>query len=875
MPSLSGTASAPGPRSTSPSPSLSFSTNRTPTSSYFEDGRTASLPPPPPAVAAPSAQPAQSPTSSTDEAAAAYFFVQQLQRHQQQQQQQQQQQRLYASAPSSPGLHPLRPLSRPTTARSRSGSSSSSSARAARSRAGSNASSTTSLHSLSFASQPVPTSSLSSLPPALFPLTPLSPSLHHHHQQQQQQQLQLQQYLAPPLVPPLHDDLPPSYSAAIGAVASSSSGSSSSRTAPSRRSTTDETFGVPGTITTSPGPGSGASTPSAHPSRRASLFQYQNQHQQRVANGDSSHLEGMAALSGRSGSRPASVSDQQQQQRTPRSSRPSSSHESQPQPQQQRRSVPMFSLTAMNGPSGRAGAGVCAGNNSSGTTSRDGGHATTSSSSYHANSNGGGRRRLQSRSEVDLPHIQHGHGHGRGQGYEQEHHGLRYRQRASTSSASALPTLQDGQSQTSMMMSGGHPRAGCVVPVRAQVEEPEVQGEAEGALSLLPVRSRTRPSEGSARRVRASTSTDPTPPARPVRTLLRTLLKPTQSVPRVLLHLLLLPIWALTSVPHSHQAVVDAQPWGARVLLFPLRLFAAVPGCVGTFWLVRNVGVRLGVEGVRSLGRVWEGGGDAGREGKDQRQDDPTAVVFAIASLWSLSTAYYALSLTTLLLRRWLLYYSLPSSIIRLVALQAICWPLVRITLFVFGSQRPLEAWILIASTTAVSDVVARWLVSNIVDRVDGLGAWVGEGEEEEGQGTGLGRAIDARGAKRNGTRRRRQRRRGQREEGGMHVEDDVGGGALPTGPDGIEAELCDLTPTMDDGIKDDTTSTSSDDGSALGSGSADEEEFLRLLSDDLPVRRVFHWDVAIKRNILPMGVLAYASLWVLLASSKVEGRGR
>lgn len=30
-------------------------------------------------------------------------------------------------------------------------------------------------------------------------------------------------------------------------------------------------------------------------------------------------------------------------------------------------------------------------------------------------------------------------------------------------------------------------------------------------------------------------------------------------------------------------------------------------------------------------------------------------------------------------------------------------------------------------------------------------------------------------------------------------------------------------------------------------------------------VGRIFHWDVAIRRNVLPIGVLAYMTMWILL----------
>ncbi|PWN87904.1 hypothetical protein FA10DRAFT_269184, partial [Acaromyces ingoldii] len=146
-----------------------------------------------------------------------------------------------------------------------------------------------------------------------------------------------------------------------------------------------------------------------------------------------------------------------------------------------------------------------------------------------------------------------------------------------------------------------------------------------------------------------------------------------------------------------------------RWLLHPLRLLAAVPGCIGTFWLLRNAVLLL-----------WHGDGFLGRaDGRGDGHaslDRPCALDFFLACLWSITTAYHALSFTTLLLRRWLLYYSLVPSLIRLVALQAICWPLVRLTLYVAGPDEPTGAWVVVGTTTALSDTVARWVTSNLAD---------------------------------------------------------------------------------------------------------------------------------------------------------------
>lgn len=80
------------------------------------------------------------------------------------------------------------------------------------------------------------------------------------------------------------------------------------------------------------------------------------------------------------------------------------------------------------------------------------------------------------------------------------------------------------------------------------------------------------------------------------------------------------------------------------------------------------------------------------------------------------TAGFHALSFTTLLLRRWLLYYAIFPSLIRLVLLQALCWTLVRATLWSLGPNQDLPAWIVISVTTAFSDIVTRWVTSNIAD---------------------------------------------------------------------------------------------------------------------------------------------------------------
>ena len=199
-------------------------------------------------------------------------------------------------------------------------------------------------------------------------------------------------------------------------------------------------------------------------------------------------------------------------------------------------------------------------------------------------------------------------------------------------------------------------------------------------------------------------------------------------------------------------------PLVLKLLLHSLRVLAAVPGCIGTFWLARNAWLLATRHGhLLSPGQMMVAAdGTSHFPSLDPSQEPPLqgayrfgrrqpgSLDFAVACLWSLSTAYHALSFTTLLLRRWLLYYSILPSLIRLVALQAICWPLVRITVHVFGADQPLGAWVVIGTTTALSDVVSRWVTSNIADAPldDELDE---EEEQEEAENEALGYLSDHR----------------------------------------------------------------------------------------------------------------------------------
>lgn len=366
-------------------------------------------------------------------------------------------------------------------------------------------------------------------------------------------------------------------------------------------------------------------------------------------------------------------------------------------------------------------------------------------------------------------------------------------------------------------------------------------------------------------------------------------------------------------------------------LVFPLRLLATVPGIIGTFWLMRNAFV-VGW----SSSMLW-------RKPIEGMQAQPSSLEFALSALYSMTTAYHAYSFTTLLLRRWLHYYSLLPSLIRLIALQALCWPLVRLTLYTMGPRNPLPAWIVISTTTACSDTIARWVVSNITDESDGLSnAAMGIGN-----GTGVNGDLSAynKGRYDRYSSNSRVGRTSLRSQSSAIRTKSRGGigmafwraimGAPPRQRSGrLSATLAAaehgrphgfvteseaesdaesfMSPTISRtrlisptrGFNNNTSSSSinatrrlaelrrrRNGGEALSpqmdpasegltsAGEGEEDDELGDLPSTLDrtmalnsqhknierVGRIFHWDVAIRRNILPIGILAYMTMWVLL----------
>ena len=99
-------------------------------------------------------------------------------------------------------------------------------------------------------------------------------------------------------------------------------------------------------------------------------------------------------------------------------------------------------------------------------------------------------------------------------------------------------------------------------------------------------------------------------------------------------------------------------------------------------------------------------------------------------------TGYQCLALTTGLLTRWQTYYPPLATLIRLLALQGICWPATHVTLTVLDhAKRPVVCWCVVGTTTCFSRSVQIWVTSNI--SVDLSGEEGGEG----GKGTSPGQS--------------------------------------------------------------------------------------------------------------------------------------
>lgn len=155
-----------------------------------------------------------------------------------------------------------------------------------------------------------------------------------------------------------------------------------------------------------------------------------------------------------------------------------------------------------------------------------------------------------------------------------------------------------------------------------------------------------------------------------------------------------LPTARITHSALTTFASSDLPTWFIPLIFFLARFLSIVPAIFGTLWNLYHV--------------IWPPGGS-----------EPDAlswrVDYFISVLWSILTGWQCLQLTTGLLKRWRVYYSPLPTLIRLFALQTICWPATHFTLALLNHEkRPALCWAVIGSTTCYSRSIQLWVTSNI-----------------------------------------------------------------------------------------------------------------------------------------------------------------
>ncbi|GAA5827980.1 hypothetical protein JCM11251_005676 [Rhodosporidiobolus azoricus] len=166
----------------------------------------------------------------------------------------------------------------------------------------------------------------------------------------------------------------------------------------------------------------------------------------------------------------------------------------------------------------------------------------------------------------------------------------------------------------------------------------------------------------------------------------------------------------LTPSPSASPSRKRSRIW-TPVLGF-LQLLAILPGIAGFFYSAHRCWFPSHLIWLSSS---WENGGTS--VGITTARS--TRLDWFISGMWALATAYFTFQLARGLLRRWLVYYSMGPTVIRVISLQAICWPLALTTHRVLSFDQPVAAWCACATTAAISNVIQTWVTSNIIERKD------------------------------------------------------------------------------------------------------------------------------------------------------------
>ncbi|KAE9394955.1 hypothetical protein BT96DRAFT_862355 [Gymnopus androsaceus JB14] len=179
-----------------------------------------------------------------------------------------------------------------------------------------------------------------------------------------------------------------------------------------------------------------------------------------------------------------------------------------------------------------------------------------------------------------------------------------------------------------------------------------------------------------------------------------------------------LPISRLPPSPRSPLIPPNILQARLTPLLFEFsRLLSIVPALFGVFYLCYHI------YSPPDPTTVVDGSG----------RRPPERVDFGVAALWALLTGYQCLHLTTGLLARWRVYYPPLATLIRLISLQAICWPATHLTLSLLEhDKRPVIVWAVIGTTTCASRSVQIWVTSNLW--WEGTGAKGGPGRSNNWQ---------------------------------------------------------------------------------------------------------------------------------------------
>ncbi len=132
-------------------------------------------------------------------------------------------------------------------------------------------------------------------------------------------------------------------------------------------------------------------------------------------------------------------------------------------------------------------------------------------------------------------------------------------------------------------------------------------------------------------------------------------------------------------------------------MFFSLQALSVIPGVIGFFYSAHRF--YASAPALLSATSTWQDASTA--VGVTESRSTP--LDWFLSGLWALACAYFSHSLARGLLRRWLVYYSRLPSIIRVVSLQAICWPMCLCTHLVLSFDQPVAAWMACATTAAIS----------------------------------------------------------------------------------------------------------------------------------------------------------------------------